>query len=45
MRSERRRPYRFLDDRRSGSGRREMWMDAEQARAVVAAAEQDAPAR
>jgi hypothetical protein len=34
-----RRPYRFLDDRRSASGRWEMWMDAEQARAVLAAAE------
>jgi hypothetical protein len=32
-----RRPYRFLDDRRSASGRWEMWMDAEQARAVRAA--------
>ena len=29
-----RRPYRFLDDRRSASGRWEMWMDAEQAAAV-----------
>jgi hypothetical protein len=29
-----RRPYRFLDDRRSESGRWEMWMDADQARAV-----------
>jgi hypothetical protein len=29
-----RRPYRFLDDRRSASGRWEMWMDAAQARAV-----------
>jgi hypothetical protein len=29
-----RRPYRFLDDRRSGSGRWEMWMDAAQAKAV-----------
>ena len=32
-----RRPYRFLDDRRSASGRWEMWMDGEQARAVRAA--------
>jgi hypothetical protein len=32
-----RRPYRFLDHRRSASGRPEMWMDAEQARAVRAA--------
>jgi hypothetical protein len=29
-----RRPYRFLSDRRSSSGRWEMWMDAAQARAV-----------
>jgi hypothetical protein len=29
-----RRPYRFLDDRRSASKRWEMWMDAEQAQAV-----------
>src|SRR3954463_2272050 len=32
------RPYRFLDERRSASGRWEMWMDAEQAPAVRAAA-------
>ena len=32
-----RRPYRFLDERRSESGRWEMWMDAAQARAVQAA--------
>ena len=32
-----RRPYRFLDERRSSSGRWEMWMDAGQARAVWAA--------
>ena len=32
-----RRPYRFHDERRSASGRWEMWMDAEQARAVRAA--------
>ena len=31
-----RRPYRFVDDRRSASGRWEMWMDARQARAVRA---------
>ena len=37
-----RRPYRFLDERRSASGRWEMWMDAAQARAVIAAAEGDA---
>jgi hypothetical protein len=35
-----RRPYRFLDDRRSESGRWEMWMDARQARAVRAAREE-----
>jgi hypothetical protein len=29
-----RRPYRFLDDRASVSGRWEIWMDAEQADAV-----------
>jgi hypothetical protein len=33
-----RRPYRFLDERASSSGRWELWMDAEQARAVRAAA-------
>jgi hypothetical protein len=32
-----RRPYRFLDDRVSASRRWEMWMDADQARAVRAA--------
>jgi hypothetical protein len=32
-----RRPYRFLDARRSASGRWEMWMDADQARALRAA--------
>ncbi len=32
-----RRPYRFLDERASASGRWEMWMDAGQARAVRAA--------
>src|SRR3954471_21967667 len=31
-----RRPYRFQDERQSRSGRWEMWMDAEQARAVRA---------
>jgi hypothetical protein len=31
-----RRPYRFHDERRSASGRWEMWMDAAQARAVLA---------
>jgi hypothetical protein len=29
-----RRPYRFLDDRRSPSGRWEMWMDGAQSHAV-----------
>ena len=29
-----RRPYRFLDERQSASGRWEMWMDAAQARAL-----------
>jgi hypothetical protein len=32
-----RRPYRFLDDRVSPSGRWELWVDAEQARAIRAA--------
>jgi len=32
-----RRPYHFQDERQSASGRWEMWMDAEQARAVRAA--------
>jgi hypothetical protein len=32
-----RRPYRFMDERQSASGRWEMWMDAAQARAVHAA--------
>ena len=32
-----RRPYRFHDERRSASGRWEIWMDAAQARAVAAA--------
>jgi hypothetical protein len=34
---EGRRPYRFHDERRSASGRWEMWMDDAQARAVRAA--------
>ena len=40
-----RRPYRFLSDRRSASGRWEMWMDADQARALRAAqrSERDDP--
>jgi hypothetical protein len=33
-----RRPYRFQDTRQSASGRWEMWMDEQQARAVRAAA-------
>ena len=33
-----RRPYRFLDERQAASGRWEMWMDSDQARAVRAAA-------
>jgi hypothetical protein len=32
-----RRPYRLRDERQSTSGRWEMWMDADQARAVRAA--------
>ena len=32
-----RRPYRFHDERQASSGRWEIWMDAEQARAVSAA--------
>jgi hypothetical protein len=35
-----RRPYRFRDERRSASGRWELWMDAAQARAVRAARRQ-----
>jgi hypothetical protein len=33
-----RRPYRFLDDRTSASGRWEIWSDAAQAEAIVEAA-------
>src|SRR5919199_4776940 len=33
-----RRPYRFYGDRTSASGRWELWMDADQAEAVLAAA-------
>ena len=29
-----RRPYHFLDERMSSSGRWELWMDADQARAI-----------
>jgi hypothetical protein len=36
-----RRPYRFLSDRRSASGRWEIWMDADQARALRAAQRAD----
>ncbi len=32
-----RRPYRFHDERQAASGRWELWMDAAQARAVIAA--------
>ena len=38
---EGRRPYRFLDERSSRSGRWEMWMDARQARALRAAQRAD----
>jgi hypothetical protein len=37
-----RRPYRFLDDRRSASGRWKMLADAAQAAAILAAAEEEA---
>jgi hypothetical protein len=40
-----RRPYRFLDARGSPSGRWELWMDAAQARAVLAARVSDAGSR
>ncbi len=40
-----RRPYRFLSERESPSGRWEMWMDADQAEAVLAATEPAAPER
>jgi hypothetical protein len=33
-----RRPYHFLDDRQSASGRWELWMDEQQARAIREAA-------
>jgi hypothetical protein len=36
-----RRPYRFLDERNSASGRWEMWMDAAQAAAVRVAGAPD----
>jgi hypothetical protein len=32
-----RRPYRFNDERRAASGRWEIWMDADQAQATLAA--------
>ena len=38
---EGRRPYRFLDERASASGRWEMWMDSAQAQAVRAAGAAD----
>src|SRR5262249_44426148 len=38
-----RRPYRFLDERNSASGRWEMWMDAGQARAVLDLCEEPVP--
>jgi hypothetical protein len=34
-----RRPYHFQDEQQSASGRWEMWMDAEQADAVLACRE------
>jgi len=37
-----RRPYRFLDERNAASGRWEIWMDATQARAVIAARDDEA---
>src|SRR3954452_20901623 len=40
-----RRPYRFLDERRSPSGRWEMWVDAAQARALRAARSEARAAR
>ena len=36
-----RRPYRFQDTRQSASGRWEMWMDATQAHALLAARSED----
>jgi len=39
-----RRPYRFHDERQSASGRWEMWMDGDQARAVRSA-QRDGPNR
>jgi hypothetical protein len=40
-----RRPYRFLDERAAASGRWEMWMDGDQAAAVLAARRASAAAR
>ena len=37
-----RRPYRFHDERTAASGRWEIWMDAAQARAVIAARDDEA---
>ena len=42
MEFEGRRPYRFHDPRQASSGRWEMWMDAEQARAVRRARRREA---
>ena len=39
-----RRPYRFLSDRVSASGRWEIWMDADQAAVVLTAAQSEADA-
>lgn len=36
-----RRPYRFLNEHRSASGRWEIWCDGDQARAIQAAREPD----
>jgi hypothetical protein len=36
-----RRPYRFLDERVAPSGRWELWMDADQARALLAVRARD----
>jgi len=37
-----RRPYHFQDEQQSASGRWEMWMDADQAQAVLAACRESA---
>ena len=41
---EGRRPYRFLDERQSPSGRWEMWVDRRQAEAIAAAQRDEHPA-